>query len=368
VFTPNLAHSVFNPLDIRSADHLGDPSLSHEAYGSEPSLSGLSLTLSEIRTLLRLISLNHETINLLRLRVPDPSLLERAHQAKREAKSLSLRLIDLIGHLSKPELQALMNDLSHNHDVPSDLIGGLCQLPAELCVPLLKASPQLDEIWLHQIIRNTTPSKLRLIATRQDLTASLIDALLDHGPDIGHVLLNNKQAKLKPLQLDLLCEWARHYMPLRLSLIRHPAMGLSQALYLMRFVGSELKAHLTERFGPQTVPDETFVVKDKIHILSRLQHHDFKGFCRSLAEALNLKTETLVEALNGRSYVPLALAFTALGVDRASFEPSLRQIQALNSGKPVTLMNQRSMLRAIFDLGPETAKAKLLASLASSKA
>jgi len=274
---------------------------------------------------------------------------------------MSHQVAALILKAAPAEQVSLIDSLAHASWPQTELITGLCALPASRCAPLLRHSPVLDQASLWQIVQNGEEGHALSLCARSDLGPDLLDKLIRRDdPALWLALLNNPQVDWQAGHIDRLIGRAHTHLGLRAALARHPALSVAQAERLLGFVGPHLKAELLQRIAPsgaQVIPAAARFNAARGTWLNRLYHGDLEGCRTAMARHLNLPVPVIDKAL--RSAATLTLTFRALGVDQAAFPALFQRLRTL-SGLGFDLdPSQRRLLRPLLQMSAEEAGQRL---------
>ncbi|MBW8880817.1 MAG: DUF2336 domain-containing protein [Asticcacaulis sp.] len=233
--------------------------------------------------------------------------------------------------------QALARRARNDHD----LVVRLGRMPIDLAAPLLRSSlPSLDTSALLALIATTGEAHHVLIAQRPGLDWRVVRALIRSGRDtVLMALVRNNAAELDGEDRERL---------------ERLALDLP-----------ELHGALLERFGrPRGRPDSGDQEShSNLKMITLLRKGAIDGFVAEAARRLRVPSDALNLGLKARSAVPLALAFTALGLDRAAFLHLLPFWQAAHDGRPFVTGSHRAVVLPVFALSRDDARRKLVAML-----
>ena len=271
--------------------------------------------------------------------------------------------------------QRLAERLADATWAPSALINILALDEIEIARPIIARSPILRDHDLIRLLVQATLEHQLEIARRPALSPAVVEAILARDESaVLTALANNTNAQISPDGVRRLVERAREVVALRSPLARHPGLSSDLAEQLYLWVGRALREALTTRF--QLDPDkmaqavETALraahAGDQIEDAPSLeQAEDREAMEAALIEKLDaagqLRPGYLLRVLRERR-LPLflfalarlgqfdirqvrravdsdrpellALACSAVGIDRSVFPTILDHVRQLNGGRP----------------------------------
>jgi uncharacterized protein (DUF2336 family) len=230
----------------------------------------------------------------------------------------------------------------------------------------------------HDLIRLLVQATLEHqieVARRPRLAASVVEAILARGePAVLTALASNDSAELSKEGLSRLVERAREVVALRSPLARHPRLSTDLAEQLYLWVGRALRDALTVRFhlDPETMasavdealraahngedPANDGVVEseeereemerslvEKLdaagqlrpgYLLRVLREGRLPLFVMALARLGSFEPPQIRRAIDSNRPELLALACSAVGIDRSVFPTILEHVRQLNGGRP----------------------------------
>lgn len=271
--------------------------------------------------------------------------------------------------------QRLAERLADAAWAPSALINILALDEIEIARPIIARSPVLQDHDLIRLLVQATLEHQIEVARRPRLAASVVEAILARGePAVLTALANNDSAELSKEGLRRLVERAREVVALRSPLARHPRLSTDLAEQLYLWVGRALRDALTARFhlDPETMasavdealraahngedPADDGVVEseeereemerslvEKLdaagqlrpgYLLRVLREGRLPLFVMALARLGSFEPPQIRRAIDSNRPELLALACSAVGIDRSVFPTILEHVRQLNGGRP----------------------------------
>jgi uncharacterized protein (DUF2336 family) len=317
------------------------------------------------------------------------------------------------GQPTHPDIQALLNSIfmtlvvEAERDIrrrlserladaewaPSALVNIMALDEIEIARPIIARSPVLQDHDLIRLLVQATLEHQIEVARRPRLPAPVVEAILSRDePAVLTALASNDTAEISPDAMRKLVDRPREVVALRSPLAQHPRLSseLAEQLYLL--VGRALRDALMSRFHLD--PDKMrAAVDDALRAAHRgeadgevgpvEQDEDREEMERSLIEKLDsagqLRPGYLLRVLRegrlqlfvmalarlGRFEPPqirraidsgrpelLALACSAVGIDRSVFPTILEHVRQLNGGRPGG--GDEGVRRAASAFGPFT--------------
>jgi uncharacterized protein (DUF2336 family) len=317
------------------------------------------------------------------------------------------------GEPTHPDVQALLNsifmtlvveaerDIRHRLSerladadwAPSALINIMALDEIEIARPIIARSPVLNDHDLVRLLVQATLEHQIEIARRPRLSPPVIDAIIERDePAVLTALAANETAEISDQAMRRLVDRSRDVVALRSPLARHPRMSSDLAEQLYVLVGHALREALATRFNLDTARmqgalDEALRAahrgESEVEIGPVEQDEDREDMERSLIEKLDsagqLRPGYLLRVLReGRlqlfimalarlgDFEPpqirraidsakpelLALACSAVGIDRSVFPTILEHVRQLNGGRPGG--GDEGLRRASSAFGPFT--------------
>jgi uncharacterized protein (DUF2336 family) len=260
---------------------------------------------------------------------------------------------------------------------PPALINVLALDEIEIARPVIASSPVLKEHDLVRLLVEATIEHQIEVARRPRLGGVVVAAILRQGePAVLTALANNPTAELSDDDMRQLVAAARKVAALRTPLSRHPRLTADLALQLYIWVGQSLRASLSDRFRLDAVkleqaiadtlrdahgnaPAETeglvIVAREgeredmerrlieKLHaagqlragyLVRALREGRLTLFATALSRLGGFDEEHVRRAIDSDRPELLALACTAVGIDRSVYPTILDMVQRLNNGFP----------------------------------
>jgi len=258
---------------------------------------------------------------------------------------------------------------------PSALINILALDEIEIARPIIARSPVLQDHDLIRLLVQATLEHQIEVARRPKLAASVVEAILARGePAVLTALASNDTAELSHDGLRRLVDRAKDIVALRSPLARHPGLSgeLAEQLYL--WVGRALRDALTARFhldpdamakavdealhsahrgedAPSDAPVESEQEREEMerslvekldsagqlrpgYLLRVLREGRLPLFVLALARLGNFEPPQIRRAIDSNRPELLALACSAVSIDRSVFPTILDHVRQLNGGRP----------------------------------
>jgi uncharacterized protein (DUF2336 family) len=259
---------------------------------------------------------------------------------------------------------------------PPALINILALDEIEIARPIIARSPILRDHDLIRLLVQATLEHQIEIARRPQLSPAVVEAILAKDESaVLTALASNPTAQISPEGLRRLVDKAREVVALRSPLARHPNLSgdLAEQLYL--WVGRALRDSLTARFqldpekmataveaalrgahsGATEVADRPTVEQsedreemeaalvEKLdaagqlrpgYLLRVLRERRLPLFLFALARLGRFDIRQVRRAVDSNRPELLALACSAVGIDRSVFPTILAHVRELNGGRP----------------------------------
>jgi uncharacterized protein (DUF2336 family) len=259
---------------------------------------------------------------------------------------------------------------------PPALINILALDEIEIARPIIARSPILQDHDLIRLLVQATLEHQIEIARRPQLSPAVVEAILAKDESaVLTALASNPTAQISPQDLRRLVDKARDVVALRSPLARHPNLSgdLAEQLYL--WVGRALRDALTTRFqldpdrmatavetalrgahsGVAAVADRPTVEQsedreemeaalvEKLdaagqlrpgYLLRVLRERRLPLFLFALARLGRFDIRQVRRAVDSNRPELLALACSAVGIDRSVFPTILTLVRELNGGRP----------------------------------
>jgi uncharacterized protein (DUF2336 family) len=289
--------------------------------------------------------------------------------------------------------QRLAERLADAAWAPSALINILALDEIEIARPIIARSPVLQD---HDLIRLLVQSTLEHqieVARRPRLSASVVEAILARGePAVLTALTSNDTAEVSKDGLRRLVDRAREIVALRSPLARHPRLSTDLAEQLYLWVGRSLRDALIARFhldpdvmnaavdealraahnGEDPADDGAVESEEEREEMERslVEKLDAAGqlrpgyllrvlregrlplFVMALARLGRFEPGQVRRAIDSNRPELLALACSAVGIDRSVFPTILEHVRQLNGGRPGG--GEEGARRATSAFGPFT--------------
>ena len=168
----------------------------------------------------------------------------------RESELITDVLLALMKQAEIDLKMALADRLSGMDQVPLRMVLSLANEDIAIADPVLRNSPVLHDLDLVYIFQSKGLDHGRSIALRQGLSATIIDLLAESKDfQIAVNLSNNNGAALTENAFRIFGDMAKYSEVLARPLLSRDDVPQEVAGKLYQFVGEEMKALLTERFG-----------------------------------------------------------------------------------------------------------------------
>ncbi len=163
---------------------------------------------------------------------------------------LSDLLIGLVSQAEKDMRRALSERLAALDDVPLRLILHLANDEIEIATPVLKHSRALDELDLLYIVNSKSAPYWQVIAGRESLGQSVIEALVKT-KDVETVinLTSNNSVDLTEKIIEMISDLAQNEEGIAKPLLMREGIPVSVARKLYEFVGQELRDYVRMHYG-----------------------------------------------------------------------------------------------------------------------
>lgn len=273
--------------------------------------------------------------------------------------------------------QRLAERLADAAWAPSALINILALDEIEIARPVIARSPVLQDHDLIRLLVQATLEHQIEVARRPGVRAPVVEAILAQGePAVLTALAGNADAELSADAMGRLVSQAKEVVSLRSPLTRHPALSplLAEQLYL--WVGRALREALASRFeldaarlqdaveeatkaahlgqaaiepGAAPVEDEAdreemeAALVEKLdaagqlrpgYLLRVLREGRLPLFVFAMARLGRFDVRQVRRAIDSNRPELLALACSAIGIDRSVFPTILEHVRQLNGGRP----------------------------------
>jgi uncharacterized protein (DUF2336 family) len=317
--------------------------------------------------------------------------------------------LDLIRQVECDIREHLAERLAHAAWAPHTLVTTLSRDQIDIARHLIASSPVLEDHDLVRLLVDAAIEHQIEVARRPRLSADLVKVILDQGDsDVLSALAANTTADVTPLAMERLVSFSQTVAGMRAPLARHPRLTLELGATLYTWVGEALKRTLMERYAvdhaafteavdaaihdahgapgdgsslevdQRVAMDRRVVQKLKAGgqlrpglLLRALRDNKLILFTLTLAALGDFTTDQVRLALESESSEMLALACTAVGVDRGALPTIVGLVRELNGGIPghgnevatmnriTTLMDKESAARAFRRLVDAKAPAPL---------
>lgn len=319
------------------------------------------------------------------------------------------------GEPTHPDIQALLNsifmtlvveaerDIRHRLSerladadwAPSALINIMALDEIDIARPIIARSPVLQDHDLIRLLVQATLEHQIEIARRPHLKAPVVEAIISRDePAVLTALASNDTAEISPDAMGRLVNRSREVVALRSPLARHPRLSTDLAEQLYLLVGRALRDALTARFqldaakmqaavndalhaahrgdaaapadiGPVEVDEDREDMERSLiekldaagqlrpgYLLRVLREGRLQLFVMALARLGKFESAQIRRAIDSGRPELLALACSAIGIDRSVFPTILEHVRQLNGGRPGG--GEEGVRRAASAFGPFT--------------
>lgn len=317
------------------------------------------------------------------------------------------------GEPTHPDIQALLNsifmslvveaerDIRHRLSerladadwAPSALINIMALDEIEIARPIIARSPVLQDHDLIRLLVQATLEHQIEIARRPNLKAPVVEAIISRDePAVLTALASNDTAEISPDAMGRLVGRSREVVALRSPLARHPRLSTELAEQLYLLVGRALRDALSSRFhlderkmqtavdaalraahrgdavsdiGPVEVDEDREDMERSLiekldsagqlrpgYLLRVLREGRLQLFVMALARLGKFESAQIRRAIDSGRPELLALACSAVGIDRSVFPTILEHVRQLNGGRPGG--GDEGVRRAASAFGPFT--------------
>lgn len=299
------------------------------------------------------------------------------------------------GEPTHPDIQALLNSIfmtlvvEAERDIrrrlserladaewaPPALVNIMALDEIEIARPIIARSPVLQDHDLIRLLVQATLEHQIEIARRPHLRAPVVEAIISQNePAVLTALASNDSAEVSPDAMRRLVDRSRDVVALRSPLARHPKLSsdLAEQLYLL--VGRALRDALSARFhldaaqmqaavsealqaahkGDGDDPGDPVEIDEAREDMERslIEKLDSAGqlrpgyllrvlregrlplFVMALARLGKFEPNQIRRAIDSSRPELLALACSAVGIDRSVFPTILEHVRQLNGGRP----------------------------------
>ncbi|MGH6718095.1 MAG: DUF2336 domain-containing protein [Alphaproteobacteria bacterium] len=142
----------------------------------------------------------------------------------------------------------LAHKLANVEDAPRGVITMLANDSIEVALPVLQNSSVLEDIDLLEVVRRHGQGHMRAISGRKDVSAQVVDALIQKGDDdVLKTLVRNDGAKISNGSMERIVSRAEHNQQLHAPLVERTEMPPELLNEMFWFVSSNLRQHIVER-------------------------------------------------------------------------------------------------------------------------
>jgi uncharacterized protein (DUF2336 family) len=287
---------------------------------------------------------------------------------------LSSIFMSLVVEAERDIRHRLSHKLAAADWAPNALVNVLALDDIEIARPIIAQSPVLRDVDLVRLLVEATIEHQIEVARRPKLSQKVVAAILEQAePAVLTALVGNPTAELSPEDMAELVEASRQIAALRTPLSQHPKLTGQLARRLYLWVGLALRQGLADRFRLDvTILDETLATSvaeaqcgapletprttregerevmeqrliDKLHaagqlrpgyLIRALREGRLGLFANALAILGRFDPDHVQATLDSDRPELLALACSAVGIDRSVFPDILEMTRLLNDGRP----------------------------------
>jgi uncharacterized protein (DUF2336 family) len=289
---------------------------------------------------------------------------------------LSSIFMSLVVEAERDIRHRLSHKLAAADWAPNALVNVLALDDIEIARPIIAQSPVLKDLDLVRLLVEATIEHQIEVARRPNLSRNVISAILQQAePAVLTALVGNPTAELSAADMEELVEASRQIAALRTPLSQHPQLTEELARRLYLWVGLALRQGLAERFrldiaaldaslaaavseaqcatppaepsprtareGEREVMEQRLI--DKLHaagqlrpgyLVRALREGRLGLFANALAILGRFEPRQVQATLDSDRPELLALACSAVGIDRSVFPDILEMTRLLNEGRP----------------------------------
>lgn len=276
------------------------------------------------------------------------------HQAR-----LATVFIELVRAVEAEVRQGLSERLGAADWLPHGLVQMLANDEIHIALPVISASPLLNDSDLLALLASSSTEHRLQIALRPALGAAVSEAILNtQEPLLLTALASNSCANMPPDGMIRLVNASEHIISLRQPMLDHPKLteDLAERMYL--WVGEIMQTSLRERFPHHAeqlklaVNDSVRILADarvavKMHDTGRLTPASLLRFLREgrrglFTQGLCLLAEIRIDEVDAILRRPSARQFylvcLAAGIDRAAFPEALESLRRAGVTVPPPLI------------------------------
>jgi uncharacterized protein (DUF2336 family) len=142
----------------------------------------------------------------------------------------------------------LAHRLASVDDAPRGVITMLANDEIEVAMPVLRNSSAIEDIDLLEVIRRNGQEHMRAISGRSEVSALIVDALVQKGDDaVLETLVRNDGATISGGSMEKIVSRAEHNQKLHAPLVERTDMPPELLNEMFWFVSSNLRRHIVER-------------------------------------------------------------------------------------------------------------------------
>ncbi len=205
-------------------------------------------------TLPRMVALAHERSELSRIQLAgmlaDIFLFNDSHLSLREEELIN-ELIDQLMKSGTVQVRSqLMEKFADVSRMPRRIATHIARDDIAIARPVLMACPTLTDDDLIQVVEEQGVSHAALIATRQQISEAVADALVTTGDvRVMQAVAENLGAHLSQKAVEAVADAARYSAELRAPILHRPEITADTAMKLYWWVEQDLRRYTLKRFG-----------------------------------------------------------------------------------------------------------------------
>lgn len=296
-----------------------------------------------------------------------------------EQEMVSDLLISLLRQAEKDLRQALAQRLSTIENAPLRVILHIANDEISVARPVLQTSSVLSDLDLLYIIKGKSPEYWQAIASRKNLSNSVMDVLAEtRDAKTAHVLAGNTDIRLTLKAANIIGTMAEGDENLARPLLMRSDLPEEIARHLYAYVGQELKSYIKGHFGDQGqqfeqnvddvlfefvdssktrkfMPTENMMIAAKamaeaghltmISIMAPLERGQYASFIAMFSQLSGLSAEDSYDLFSDSSARMLAITCRALGLSKGELARIYMMTQRIRSEDRI--VDHQELMRAI---------------------
>lgn len=306
--------------------------MAFEAFGKTPEVAPLLVKLYDTHSLYALAENKASAASCHELTTVMTDLMT-IKLSDKESELITDVLLGLMKQAEKDLKLALAERLSTMENAPLRMILTIANDEIEVADPVLRSSPVLQDLDLLYILQAKGVAHGRSIATREGLSAAVIDMLAGTKDfEIAVTLCGNDGISLTERAFDIFAEMTKDHKDLAKPLLSREDLPQDIAGQLYQFVSDELKAILQARFGIGAAPVVAALEDVTLEMIATKTQKDHQEVDSLMAHAHNqqrrgeLKLPGIVAALRrGQLSTFIAQFAVYTGLPAATVKAMMRQ-------------------------------------------